>query len=214
MSGAALVLFDDRLRGLLALLGGGEYIDSDPPPRAEISAIRGREPESWRRLYSETRDDLYRYALARLGRAEDAEDAVGDIFEEALASAHRLEDRGLPARAWLYGIARNVVGRHRRSRFRRPPHVAIELFDGGQHDGQLAPEIIDLLREVEALPGRYSEVVTLRFLHGLTLAETAHVLGATIATVKSLQFRAVQQLRERLDVPLARIEGHPFPSEE
>jgi len=121
------------------------------------------------------------------------------VFEEAWRHAGSLEDRGLPARAWLFGIARNLVNGHRRKLLRKAPQVTLEAYDAPESDRSLDPELMDLARAVASLPSALAEVITLRFVHGLSLAETADVLHTTIDGVKGRQARALADLRNRLE---------------
>jgi len=141
---------------------------------------------------------IFRYARLRLGNADRAEDATAEVFEQAWRSVGSFEDRGLPPRAWLFGIARNVVGSHRRWLFRQPPQVALEAFDGPGGDSGLSAERLDLAQAIADLEPPHAEVISLRFLNGLSLEETAATLGISIDAVKGRQARALLALRARL----------------
>lgn len=160
-------------------------------------ALRDRDHESWNSLFDQESPAIYRYALTRLGDAGRAEEATSDVFEAAWKSAESFSDRGLPARAWLFGIARHVVANHRRSWLRKAPEISLDAYvehgEAESHDDRL-----DLVRAIARLTPGYAEVVTLRFLQGLTLAETAQVLGTTANAVKGRQLRALEALRELL----------------
>lgn len=191
--------FAGPLRALLTVIEGGEFEEAAGGPLVPLGGIQRGDPAAWRALYLESRDPLYRYAMGRLGNAEDAEDLVGEVFEQALASASKVQDVGLPARAWLFGIARNLVNRRRRALYQRPPQLALELFDGGSTDPHLELGLVDLVRAMARLPHGHAEVIALRFIHGLTVAETADVLGATVTSIKSRQFRATVALRKLMN---------------
>jgi RNA polymerase sigma-70 factor (sigma-E family) len=62
-------------------------------------------------------------------------------------------------------------------------------------------EMIELRRAIAALPARKRECVVLRFLLGMSEAETASTLGVSVGTVKSQTHKGLRQLRERLDEP-------------
>jgi RNA polymerase sigma-70 factor (ECF subfamily) len=177
-----------------------------PPPSVDwhastpqVHSLRQRDPETWRVFVSSEAPAIYRYVFGRLGHAADAEDVTSEVMEEAWRHAPKLEDRGLPARAWLFGIAANVVNRHRRRRFQRPPALSIEAFDGAGGDPGGRAQMLDLVREIAALDRGYAEVITLRFVHDLSLQETAVALGTTVDSVKGRQARALAKLRRRLD---------------
>jgi RNA polymerase sigma-70 factor (ECF subfamily) len=179
----------------LAAIDTGEGHPEDEP---EISRLRRRHPGTWRVFFEREMPAIYRYARTRLARAEEAEDATSTVFEQAWAHAGRLEDHGLPARAWLFGIARHVVGGYRRRLVQGPPELAIESFDAPVVATPDAAHL-DLARAIAALSRRHAEVVTLRFVHGLSLEETAAALEVTVNAVKGRQARALEELRAALE---------------
>jgi len=187
-----------RVKGFATVARPPQVIREVPDAQPAVRLIREKNPEAWRAFFEQEMPAIYRYAYARLGDPGRAEDATADVFEQAWKSAGALEDLGHPPRAWLFGIARNVVNSHRRWLFRRAPEVSIEAFDGGGDDAALAPEKLDLVRAIAALDRPHAEVITLRFLHGLSLAETAVAIGASVDAVKGRQARALMALRDLL----------------
>ena len=173
--------------------GGG------PAASPAIDSLRGRDPDAWRDLFEAEMPAIFRYARARLGDPGRAEDATSDVFEQAWRSAHRLEDHGLPVRAWLFGIARNVVNSQRRSWFRRPPELTLDGFETADAHATLSAERLDLARAIASLEHAHGEVITLRFVHGLSLQETADVLDASVDAIKGRQARALAALKARLE---------------
>lgn len=161
---------------------------------AAIAALRSRNATAWEALFRNEVDALYRYVVSRLG-PDAAEDATGSIFEEAWKSAESLRDQGLPARAWLFGIARNVVNRHRRRWFRRPPVLSLDAArDLGTSEPERA-ELLDLASAIHRLPADQAEVITRRFVHGLSAPEAAAVLAVSTDAVRGRQKRALATLR-------------------
>jgi RNA polymerase sigma-70 factor (sigma-E family) len=61
-----------------------------------------------------------------------------------------------------------------------------------------AAALVELRRAVAALPARKRECVVLRYLLGLSEAETANALGISVGTVKSQTHKGLAQLKERL----------------
>ena len=55
-----------------------------------------------------------------------------------------------------------------------------------------------VLRAVRDLDPEQQECVVLRFLHGLSLAETALIMGKKSGAIKALQFRAIRALARAL----------------
>jgi RNA polymerase sigma-70 factor (ECF subfamily) len=111
-----------------------------------------------------------------------AEDAVQDVFIRLIQ-----EDRPpTHMKAWLYQAVRNRALNGLRSwrrRSRREEQAATETADcfeshpGQRIDAHLAENAL------HRLPPEEREVVTLRIWGGLTLEETAEVLGSSVPTV-------------------------------
>lgn len=187
-----------RVKGFATFARASPVARPAPGGEPAVRLIREQDPEAWRAFFEQEMPAIYRYAYARLGDPGRAEDATGEVFEHAWKSAGALEDLGHPPRAWLFGIAKNVVNSHRRWLFRRAPEVSIEAFDGSCDDPAISPEKLDLVRAITTLDRAHAEVVTLRFLHGLSLAETAATIGVSVDAVKGRQARALLALREVL----------------
>jgi RNA polymerase sigma-70 factor (ECF subfamily) len=187
-------------RLLLAVSSGAaaEGMTQRGPAPAHLDSLRQGEPESWRLLFDEESPGIYRYAYSRLGQPEDAEDVTNQVFEEAWRSIGRYRETGLPLRAWLFGIARNLASSHRRRFMSRNAQISV---DGLQVEGQsdvAQAEAIDLVKALTTLEAGQAETISLRFIHDLSLAETAAVLGVTVDAVKGRQQRALAALKQRL----------------
>lgn len=180
---------------LLAVIAG-ETVDISTPVLEDLAIrrLRERDPQAWRQLFEADGDAIYRYVFGRVGSAEDAEDLTAVVFEEAWKHASSLRDQGLPARAWLFGIARHVVGTHHRRLFRRAPIVSLDAFVDIAAD--VEPDSrLDLARALTRLKPALAEVVVMRFVHDLSLKETATALNTTIDAVKRKQARGIEELR-------------------
>ncbi len=187
-----------RVPGFAAALHSNASAQRPAAEAPASNALRDRDPNAWRALFEAEMPAIFRYARLRLGDPDRAEDATAEVFERAWRSAESFEDRGLPPRAWLFGIARNVVGSHRRWLVRQPPHVALEAFDAPGTDQALSPERLDLAEAIASLERAPAEVITLRFIHDLSLEQTAATLEITVDAVKGRQARALVALRDRL----------------
>jgi len=123
--------------------------------------------------------------------------------------------QGQPLLAWLYRIARNVVGSHQRSMFRQrnlnlnavlhlPSRVlgtgdgAVEAVAAATADPGSTVEGMDLREALAKLPQTQREVLVFKFFVGMDAKEIASVLGKEPAAVYSLQARALDTLRRRL----------------
>lgn len=202
MSTLALPRYAPAPRGLWGLLLAVRKLAPaalSPLPVSEAARLQRREPDAWRDLFEREMPAIYRYAKSRLADASEAEDATSQVFTEAWEHAEAFQDRGLPPRAWLFGIARNVVNTHRRRWFGRPPAVAIEAFDGASADPGLDSGLLDLARSLALIDPAHAEVISLRFIHGLSIQEAAIVMGTSPDGVKGRQARALARLRDHLE---------------
>jgi RNA polymerase sigma-70 factor, ECF subfamily len=138
---------------------------------------------------------IYRFLYSRLGNQEEAEDLTSEVFLKAVRQLEPSRDDA-SVQAWLYQVARTTLADHWRRRNRAPeaplgyldvPEVSPPTTPPDQSTTQLA------LWLLEQLPDRYRDVLTLRFLKGYSIKETAREMGITENHAKVLQFRAVQK---------------------
>jgi RNA polymerase sigma-70 factor (ECF subfamily) len=157
----------------------------------------------------------YADALYNLGRyltrnAADAEDLVQETYVRALASADQFTPRS-NLKAWLFRILRNAFLSRHRQEARNPTEGGLDTIDPraqGSSEGSWLRDDVELDRmrnlvgeEIEAALRALSEdgrTVILLDLEGFTEAESAHVLGCAVGTVKSRLTRARQALRLEL----------------
>lgn len=139
----------------------------------------------------------------RTGDLHATEDLTSDVFLTALRTLPRYRYRGVPLRFWLLRIATNAVNRWAKRRRRG----AIARLEADRlEDAASAPRTsdggIDLEQAQAALltiPPKFQAVLSLHYLEGLAVSETAVVLGCREGTVKSRLARARDALRDKLD---------------
>ena len=141
---------------------------------------------------------LYRYAYARLGNANDAEDVASQVFLEALEGIARYQYRGQPILAWFYGIARHLVSRRYRQRGRVAP-LEDEYEDGLNPFELVSEERIAIYAALDRLKPEHAEVLILRYLLDLPTKQVANMIGKTEQATYSLQVRALMAIRGMLD---------------
>ena len=165
-----------------------------------VEAARRGDRDAWSTLFDENFQPLVRYAFYRVGDHHAAEELAAQTFAEALRSIKRFQYRGVTVRAWLFKIAKNVTAMHLRTKARRPTSELIEAIDGrDQIDG--AATRADLVRALGELTDDQQQVIVLRFIEGLSLAETGHALGKSVDAVSSLQARGLRMMRAALSEP-------------
>jgi RNA polymerase sigma-70 factor (ECF subfamily) len=165
------------------------------PTDAELVRAAQRDPAAFDAVYRRYLTPVYRYTVARVGSAADAEDVTATVFLEALASLPRYREQGrFPA--WLFTIARRQVGAHRRGGRRAPVDTTAEPADAAEGIGFAERE--DLYRALEHLTDDRREALALRFFGGLAIADVAAVLGKGESATKMLVHRGLAQLRTLL----------------
>ncbi len=169
-----------------------------------ISRAQKGSGEAAGQLYDLYQPQIYRFIQVRLASTAAAEDLTGEVFLRMVDHLPQYDDRGRPFAAWLYQIARNLLAdSYRRTgqtellpleRAERVP-TPDEAVENAAARRIATGSLLDLVADLDPI---FREVVELRFLAGLSLAETADLLGESIAAVKSRQHRALQALRVRL----------------
>jgi len=174
---------------------------------ALVDLAREGDAEAFGLLYDHYHASIYRFVYYRVGSAPLAEDVVSETFFRALRGMHSFRWQGKDFGAWLTTIARNLTTDHfkaGRTRLERPtddmsPHEgSTEVREGPEETALAALTNEILLAALEELPHEQHECLVMRFLQGLSIAETAKVLGRSEGAVKQLQLRAVRNLAKRL----------------
>ena len=149
-------------------------------------------PVDWEALVSANENRLYRAALAMLGSAAEAEDAVQDTFLKYLEHPPRLE-KPEDAAPWLMRVNVNLCKDRLRSAWRRRNlPLTEELPTPG-------PEERRELEELFALPAEDRALLHLYYYEGYSTAEIAVILGRREGTVRSRLSRARAKLRTLLE---------------
>jgi RNA polymerase sigma-70 factor (ECF subfamily) len=182
-----------------------------------IGKARRRDEEALVALYQRALPVIYRYVLARLGRADLVEDVVSEVFlvmVESIGDLRAEHEAGFFA--WMIQIAQGKVSRAIRSLKRQATHVVPLAGSGAEEEEFMRePMATDLLSDPAALQewretlqelglalGSLSTeqqvVVIGRFLAGHSIDDLARALGKQPGAVRALQFRALGALAERL----------------
>ncbi|MGX4690567.1 ECF subfamily RNA polymerase sigma factor, BldN family [Streptomyces sp. JNUCC 63] len=179
--------------------------DSDSARMMElVERAQAGEADAFGRLYDQYSDTVYRYIYYRVGGKATAEDLTSETFLRALRRIGTFTWQGRDFGAWLVTIARNLVADHfKSSRFRLEVTTG-EMLDANEVERSPEDSVLEslsnaaLLDAVRRLNPQQQECVTLRFLQGLSVAETARVMGKNEGAIKTLQYRAVRTLARLL----------------
>ncbi|MDI3390528.1 sigma-70 family RNA polymerase sigma factor [Streptomyces sp. B-S-A8] len=169
-----------------------------------VERAQAGEADAFGRLYDQYSDTVYRYIYYRVGGKATAEDLTSETFLRALRRIGTFTWQGRDFGAWLVTIARNLVADHfKSSRFRLEVTTG-EMLDANEVERSPEDSVLEslsnaaLLEAVRRLNPQQQECVTLRFLQGLSVAETARVMGKNEGAIKTLQYRAVRTLARLL----------------
>lgn len=166
-----------------------------------------REPERFAVLFDRHAPYIHRYLARRAGR-QVADDLLAETFLAAFARRHRY-DLGHPgARPWLYGIATNLIGQHRRDEVRwyriRQAAAAEPAVAGAGLAERVAADVTAqavrtlLAAALAGLPAGDRDVLLLIAWEQLTHQEVSRALAIPVGTVRSRLHRARMQVRQVL----------------
>jgi RNA polymerase sigma-70 factor, ECF subfamily len=169
-----------------------------------VHAAQDGDRSAFAALYDRYVDVVFRYVLFRVGDRDLAEDVTSETFLRALRRIESVSYQGRDVGAWFVTIARNLVLDHvKSSRFRLEVATA-EVDDSRPADSGPEQLVLSkvtrtaLLECVGQLGDDQRECIVLRFLQGLSVAETAKVMARNEGAVKALQHRAVRRLAQLL----------------
>jgi RNA polymerase sigma-70 factor (ECF subfamily) len=167
---------------------------------ALVELARGGDKEAFGLLYDHYHVSVYRFVYYRVGSVQLAEDLTGETFFRALRSMNGFRWQGRDFGAWLMTIARNLVTDHFKSGRTRLEQTTedmstLDTETEGPESSVLAHLTNEaLLGALRELPQDQQDCLVMRFLQGMSIAETADVLGRSAGAVKQLQLRAVRNL--------------------
>jgi RNA polymerase sigma-70 factor (ECF subfamily) len=180
----------------------------EQPTDAELLARSRRDPAAFAGIYERYATTIYRYVLRRAGPA-DAEALMAETFRIAFERRETYDTARPLARPWLYGIATNLVARHRRSEARRR-HAMARLDADGATVADDTERVVDAVAAATQLPNVVDAINRLTdadrdalLLHAwerLSYDDVASALEIPVGTVRSRINRARTRLRELVAV--------------
>ena len=171
---------------------------------ALVELARGGDSEAFGQLYDHYQASVYRFVYYRTRSQTLAEDLTSETFLRALRNMSGFRWQGKDFGAWLMTIARNLCTDHfkaGRTRLESTTEdmTTLDTTTEGPEGAVLASLTNEaLLEALSQLPTEQRECLVMRFLQGLSIAETADVLGRSAGAVKQLQLRGVRNLAKIL----------------
>jgi RNA polymerase sigma factor (sigma-70 family) len=178
----------------------------DDSTDADVMTATLVDPRCFATIYDRHAGVLFRFLVRRVGRTV-ADELLGDTFRIAFERRASFDVDRVSARPWLYGIATNVVAKHRRSEARRLRATARLVAD---RQPELLSDAVDALDASRALPGLVDAIadlpdgerdaLLLYAWEDLSYDEIALALDIPVGTVRSRLNRARTRLREHATV--------------
>ena len=179
---------------------------SDPPPLEPpgddvVARAAAGDAGAFDLIYQRYQHVVYRFGYAMTGTRDAAEDIAQEVFVTLFRDLGRYDPGRASFATYLYGIVRNLC-RQRLRRDRR--FIPLDLVGLGDREAVEADPVdaIDgaqaaaaVRQAMRRLPARYRELIVLCDLHGLSYADAARVVNASVAAVRSRLHRGRQLLR-------------------
>jgi RNA polymerase sigma factor (sigma-70 family) len=176
----------------------------------ELLAAATADKAAFLEFYDRHVEQVVAFGVRRLGDPDQVADLVAEVFLAVLRSAGSYDPRRGTARAWLYGIAANVVAGGRRRAAREAGAYAqlsgrrlLEPDDYAELDSRLdaASAARRLSEAIARVPRADRAVLELVALDQLTVTEAAAVLGIRPVAARARLARARRRLRADLADP-------------
>jgi len=177
-----------------------------PRSDADVMGASIQQPADFGEIFDRHGASIFRFLVRRVG-PEAAEQLLGDTFRIAFERRVTFDRARETAAPWLYGIATNLLRRHRRSEARRLRATA-RLTGGTDGDAAeedrviaatdaeaLLPSVADAVLD---LPDAERDVLLLFAWEELSYDDIAAALDVPVGTVRSRLNRGRQKVRDRL----------------
>ena len=173
-----------------------------------VELAQGGDGEAFGLLYDRYVDMVFRFIYFRVNDRALAEDFTSETFLRALRRIGSITYQGRDIGAWFVTIARNIVFDHSKSARNRLESTTGETIETKEHVPSTENAVLDTLQSehlmsaVARLGDEQRECVMLRFVHGLSVNETAAIMGKNDGAIKALQHRAVRKLADLVGAEL------------
>jgi len=170
--------------------------------RSALERMVAGDTRALEELYDRHGDLLYSLVRRILSRAEDAEDAIQEIWLQAWRGARTYDPKRGTVCGWLVSIARSRAIDRLRSEGSRKRAVDAAGVDAPDPPESPAESAVDQERRqhvdqaMSQLDPQHREVLELAYFAGLSQSEISERLGAPLGTVKSWTRQALSRLEK------------------
>jgi len=167
-----------------------------------VSLAQQGDGDAFGQLYDRYADTVYRFVYFRVNDRALAEDFTSETFLRALRRIGTISYQGRDIGAWFITIARNIVLDHLKSARHRLETTTADTIEGREQAQSTEAAVLDtlqserLMEAVRQLGDEQRECVMLRFVQGMSVSETAQIMGKNDGAIKALQHRAVRKLAD------------------
>lgn len=156
----------------------------------------------WEQLYIKYSDSVYNYIFLLVGNKEVSEDLTHDTFVKVKYSLNRFRGES-SYYTWIYSVARNVTYDYirRKKLIQFVPFLKFDVQSSLTSPADIVinkESVQELYFTIKRLKLAYREVIILRYIHELSIEETATILNWSLSKVKSKTFIAMRKLKEEL----------------
>ena len=175
---------------------------------ALVRLAQAGDGEAFGQLYDRYVDTVFRFVYFRVNDRALAEDFTSETFLRALRRISTISYQGRDIGAWFITIARNIILDHMKSARHRLEITTSDSPESNDREPSTEDAVLEtlasehLLTAVKQLGDEQRECVMLRFVHGLSVSETANVMGKNDGAIKALQHRAVRKLADLIGTDL------------
>jgi len=167
-----------------------------------LSAAKEGEAWAWEEIFKALAPAVTGYVAIR--GAREPGDVAAETFYHVARAIKRFTGSEESFRSWVFVIAHRKLIDARRAANRQVEQGALT---GDHTDRSADPESIvldrialeDMQSLIALLTDDQQQVIALRLIADLSLAETAEVMGKNVGSIKSLQRRAIEQLRRSFE---------------
>ena len=169
---------------------------SESEERLLIEAAQ-KDPSRFAELYEQNFYRVYAYVARRVRDRAETQDLTAHVFHQALANLGKFKWKGSPFAAWLYRIASNAIADAAKRKMRESNDQSLSESSTAT-DLEQVERRARLFSAVDKLPDDQRRVIVMRFADEKSIREIAEELGRSEGAVKQLQFRGLENLRNRL----------------
>lgn len=168
----------------------------------DLARLRALDPLILGEAHKRYLPEIFRYAYYRTGDPARAEDIAAEVFLQLLEALNAGKGPRLNLRGWLYGTASNLIDGYYRKAIAREVELPQRELKAEEADPSSQAEQLERIHNVQAAFSRLTpeqqHVLALRLGNGLSVKETASLLGKRPGAIRALQFRALNTLRQNL----------------